>query len=215
MAKRIVFGLLILAAVTGVLCAQEAAPAAEAPEAEAPATQTDPAAQTVPAGQTAAGTAKTALSLDLFPLVKGIIWSDGDADNSLFALAPSLEYLIRPHFTIGAAVDLYFGEATNVGILYFGLAMHGRWYPLSSGMDKLFIDAGAGFNVFSYDGETGSEKGGFSGLTISLKAGYKLMLGPKFFFEPSLAFVYAKTPSLVSVPTPLGWQPGLSIGGTF
>jgi hypothetical protein len=190
MAKRIVLGLLVLAA--GVLGAQE-----------------------VPAGQTAAGAAKMAVSLDLFPLAKGIIWSDNDVDNSLFALVPGFEYLIRPHFTVGAEAGFYFGEASKTDIFYFGLAVHGRWYPLSPGLDKLFIDTGLGFNVFSLDGETDSKKGGFTGLTISLKAGYKLMFTSKFFLEPSMAFVYAKMPSSASVPTPFGWQPGLSIGGAF
>jgi hypothetical protein len=185
MAKRILLGLLVLAAVTGVLGAQEEAPAA-----------------------------KMAVSLDLSPLLKGIIWSDSDADNALFALAPNFEYLVRPHFTVGAAADLYFGEASDVDIFYFGLAAHGRWYPLSSGLDKLFIDAGLGFNVFAYDGETDPDKGGFAGITMSLEAGYKLMFTRNFFVEPSLAFVYAKTP-YAGAPTPLGWQPGLSIGGAF
>jgi hypothetical protein len=192
MAKRILLGLLILAAFSGVLCAQEA---------------------------------KMAISLDLFPLAKGIIWSDSDKKNSAIALAPGFEYLVRPHFTVGAAVDLCFGEvghtdnlgnAVGVDILYFGLAAHGRWYPQSTGLDKLFIDAGLGFNMFSLDGETDPDKGGFTGLTMSLKTGYKLMFTPNFFAEPSMAFVYAKTPSSVSVPvTPLGWQPSLSIGAAF
>ncbi|MDR3146789.1 MAG: autotransporter outer membrane beta-barrel domain-containing protein [Treponema sp.] len=191
MAKRIVVGLLVLAAVGGVLAAQEA-----------------------PEGQAATGTAKIAVGLDLFPLAKGIIWTDNDADNSLFALTPAFEYLVAPHFTVGAVVDLYFGQASDIDILYFGLAAHGRWYPLSSGPDKLFVDTGLGFNVFALDGETDSKKGGFAGLTMSLKAGYKLMLTSKFFIEPSMAFVYAKIPG-VGVRTPLGWQPGLSIGGAL
>jgi hypothetical protein len=186
MAKRIVLGLLVLAAVTGVLSAQEASE---------PVT--------------------VSASLDVFPLAKGIIWSDNDADNAMFALAPSFEYLIHPHFTVGGALDMYFGEASNISIFYFGLTVHGRWYPLSPGLDKLFLDAGLGFNAFSPDGETDSKKGSFAGFTMSLKAGYKLMFTPNFFVEPSMAFVYAKTPSVVSVPTPLGWQPGLSIGGAF
>jgi hypothetical protein len=184
MAKRIVLGLLILAAAAGVLGAQEAS-------------------------------GKIAISLDTFPLLKGIIWSDNDADNSLVALAPGFEYLVYPHFTVGAATDLYFGEAWDISFFYFGLAAHGRWYPLSSGLDKLFIDAGLGFNVFALDGETDPDEGGFSGLTASLKAGYKLMFTRNFFIEPSLAFVYAKITVVPYVPTPFGWQPGLSIGGSF
>jgi hypothetical protein len=188
MAKRIVLGLLVLAVVTGVLSAQEE--------------------------EAADGGAKLAVSLDLFPLVKGIIWSDVDDDDAMFALAPNFEYLIYPHFTVGAGMDLYFGKSSDVDIFYFGLTAHGRWYPLSSGLDKLFIGAGLGFNVFAYDGETDPDEGGFAGLTMSLKAGYKLMFTPNFFVEPSMAFVYAKTPG-GSAPTPLGWQPGLSIGGAF
>jgi hypothetical protein len=180
MAKRILLGLLILAAVSGVLCAQE----------------------------------KVSIGLDLFPLVKGIIWSDSDAKNSMFALAPGFEYSISSTLSIGAAADIYIGEATDVDVLYFGLAAHGRWYPQSN-QDRLFIDAGLGFNLFSRDGETDSDKGGFAGLTISLKTGYKLLLN-RLFIEPSIAFVYAKTPTSASVPiTPLGWQPGLSIGMAF
>jgi hypothetical protein len=185
MAKRILLGLLILAAVTGVVSAQ--------------------------------GTGRMAVSLDLFPLVKGIIWSDSDLDNSMFALAPGFEYLISPHYSIGAAADLYFGKARDLDVFYFGLAAHGRWYPQSTGLDKLFLDAGLGFNMFTVEGEAADTKhGGFTGLTLSLKMGYKLMFTPSFFAEPSMAFVYAKTPTSVSVPiTPLGWQPGLSIGVAF
>jgi hypothetical protein len=186
MAKRIVLGLLVLAAVTGVLSAQEAS---------AP--------------------AKISMSLDVFPLAKGIIWSDNDADNSMFALAPVFEYLVHPHFTVGGVMDLYFGEANDTSIFYFGLAAHGRWYPMSSGLDKLFLDAGLGFNVFAFDGETDPDEGGFAGLTISLKAGYKLMFTPNLFIEPSMAFVYAKIADVGSIPTPFGWQPGLSIGCAF
>jgi hypothetical protein len=183
MVKRIVLGLLVLAAATGVLGAQESG-------------------------------AKMAAGLDVFPLVKGIIWSDSKQDNSLFAFAPSFEYRVAPHYTVGAVVDLYIGEYSKVDVLYFGLTAHGRWYPLSTGLDKFFIDAGMGFNVFAFDGETDPDKGGFSGMTISLKAGYKLMFGSNFFLEPAMAFVYAKTPRVAS-PTPLGWQPALSAGAAF
>jgi hypothetical protein len=184
MAKRIVLGLLILAAAPGVLGAQESAE-------------------------------KGAVSLDVFPLGKGVIWSDSELDNSLLALVPNFEYLLRPHHSIGVAADIYFGKASEIDILYFGLAVHRRWYPLSSGTDKFFIDAGLGFNIFALDGETGSDKGGFTGITMSLKAGYKLMSNSRFFVEPSMAFVYAKIPNTASVPTPLGWQPGLSAGVAF
>jgi hypothetical protein len=40
------------------------------------------------------------------------------------------------------------------------------------------------------------------------------MFGSRFFVEPAMAFVYAKTPAQ-GAPTPLGWQPGLSVGAAF
>ncbi|MDR0553931.1 MAG: hypothetical protein LBG76_03930 [Treponema sp.] len=195
MTKRIVLGLLVMAAAAGFLGAQENA-------GEAPVEQ-------------AAGGAKIALSLDTFPLIKGVIWSDNDADNSQFALAPVLEFLVAPHFAVGAGADLYIGKVSDIDVFYLGLAVHGRWYPLSSGLDKLFIDAGLGFNLATVDGNDAKpEEGGMTGITASLKAGWKLMFGSRFFVEPSMAFIYAKTP-MGGYPTPVGWQAGLAIGLTF
>jgi hypothetical protein len=185
MAKKIVLGLLVLAAVTGFLGAQEAS-----------------------------SSAKISVGLDVFPMFKGFVWGDSDADDFMFALAPKVEFLVAPHFTAGGALDMYFGKVSDLSLFYFGLAAHGRWYPLSSGLDRLFLDAGLGFNILSVDGDTKAGRGGFAGLIMSLEAGYKLMLTRNFFLEPSLTFVYSKV-SIFSVPTPLGWQPGLSIGAAF
>jgi hypothetical protein len=171
------------------------------------------AAGSVSAQESSAG-GKLAVSLDAMPLFKGIIWSDNDADDGLFALSPSFEYLVAPHFSVGGTVDLWFGTASDIDIFYFGLAAQGRWYPLSGGLDKFFVGALLGFNMFSVDGEDpDAEHGGFAGLTIGLKAGWKIMFGSNVFVEPSMAYVYAKTGG--SVPTPLGWQPGLSVGAAF
>jgi hypothetical protein len=158
---------------------------------------------------------KMAAGLDTMPLFKGIIWTESDADNGLFALSPSFEYAVVPHFGVGGTVDLWFGENRNVDIFYFGISAHGRWYPLSEGLDKLFLDAGLGFNSFMRDGKTGSEHGSFAGLTAGLKAGWKLMFGQALFVEPSMAYVYSKVSSISEAPTPLGWQAGLSAGMAF
>jgi hypothetical protein len=171
------------------------------------------AAGSLSAQQKESAQAKMAVSLDAMPLFKGFIWSDTDADNFLFALSPSFEYRAAPHFTIGGTVDLWFGTASDISVFYFGLAGQGRWYPLSTGLDKLFIGANLGFNLFSMDGKAAkAEDGGFFGLTIALKAGWKLRFGSNFFVEPSMAYVYSK---VGEIPTPLGWQPGLNIGVTF
>jgi hypothetical protein len=167
----------------------------------------------ITAGLGAQQTKTIAVGLDAMPLFKGFIWTDSDKDNSLIDLSPSFEYGVAPHFSIGGTADLWFGELAKIDIFYLGLSLHGRWYPLSAGLDKLFLDAGLGFNSFSVDGETDSEHGGFTGLTVGLKAGWKLMLGQTFFMEPSMAYAYAKIRD--DVPTPLGWQAGLSLGVAF
>jgi hypothetical protein len=158
---------------------------------------------------------KLAVGLDTMPLFKGLIWSDSDADNSLFAISPSFEYLVAPHFSIGGIVDIWPGTGNDVDVFYFGFAAQGRWYPLSNGLDKLFVGAALGFNMLSVDGEDpDTEHGGFAGPTVSLRVGWKLLFGSHFFVEPSMGYVYSKV-SEFGGPTPLGWQPGLIIGGTF
>ena len=165
------------------------------------------------AGLTAAISAQNfAVGADSMTLLNGIVWSDGDQKNSLFALSPSFEYLLLPNFSVGAMMDLWFGKASDTDIFYFGLAAQGRWYPLSEGLDKLFVGTLLGFNVFSYNGETNSKAGGMAGLVTGLKAGWKLMFG-SLFVEPSMAFVYTKiATALLTVP---GWQAGLTIGAVF
>jgi hypothetical protein len=178
MTKRILLGLLILAAVSGFVGAQQ-----------------------------------MALSVDAMPLVKGIDWSDSDSKDSLFPLAVNFEYLISPRITVGVGADLYFGRSSDIDNFYLGLVAHGRYYGQSTGLDKFFIDAGLGFDMYTVDGKSARKKdGGYSGIVGSLKVGYKLLFG-NFFAEPSMAFVYAKAGG--AFPTPLGWQPGLSIGMAF
>jgi hypothetical protein len=159
---------------------------------------------------------KIAVGLDTMPLLKGIIWSDADADDGLFALSPSVEILMASRFSVGGTVDLWFGTASDISVFYFALAGQGRWYPLSTNLDKLFIGVNLGFSLLSVDGEAPkAEDGGFFGLTTGLKVGWKIKFGPRFFVEPSMAYVYAKTGFGSGVPTPLGWQPGLIAGVSF
>ena len=100
-----------------------------------------------------------AVMLDVAPLAKGIIASDSDTDTAIFGIAASYERLLAPHFTLGLRVDLYAGKVGNQEtaaynldgqrIVYFGLNAQGRVYPLSENLDKLFIEAGLGFNTLS------------------------------------------------------------------
>jgi hypothetical protein len=157
----------------------------------------------------AAGPAKNAVMLDLMPLFKGILMSDGDHDLIFVPFSLAYERQIAPHFSIGPELDLYFGKYGKP-YMYFSMAMFGRYYPMSPNMEKFFLGAVLGFNVQSIDGKTGNEYGGFAGPLLGLRAGYRLLLGKIFFVEPSMAYVYSK-----SADWALGWQGGLRLGVQF
>ena len=158
-----------------------------------------------------AGGKANAITLDLIPLLKGLLASDSDSDQSYFCISAGYERLIAPHFSLGAEVDLYLGEhGRDVDYLYMGVAAAGRYYPMSEYMEKFFIGASIGFNSQWIDGKSEARYGGFQGPLIGVKAGYKVLMGNAFFVEPSMSYNYAKfaSPGI----TPLGWQGGLRIG---
>ena len=165
----------------------------------------------------ASGASKNTITLDAIPLFKGFIASDSDADTFFFCMAFAYERLVAPHFSIGAELDIYPGSlGKDVGYMYFGMAAAGRFYPMSEQMEKFFIGANLGFNTQSIDGKSKPEDGGFTGLTIGLKAGYKLLMGKMFSVEPSMSYTYSKSGEVMGmVPLNLGWQGGLRIGIAF
>jgi len=163
----------------------------------------------------APGVRKNAITLDTIPLFKGIIASDNDSDTFFFCMAFSYERLVAPHFTFGVKLDLYPGSIYDVDYMYFGLAAAGRFYPMSEYMEKVFIGANLGFNTQSIDGKSKPENGGFTGLTVGLKAGYRILFNDRFFAEPAMSYTYSKSGSGGlggSTPLNLGWQAGLRIG---
>ena len=157
------------------------------------------------------------ITLDLVPLVKGFLATDNDADLSFFCVSAAYERLIAPHYSIGVEVDLYPGKILKLDYLYFGLAAALRFYPMSEYMEMFFIGASLGFNSQSIDSKSKKEDGGFQGLFISLKAGYRIHFTETFFFEPSMSYTYSKTNSVLFGMTPqsIGWQGGLRIGVSF
>ncbi|GHU51067.1 hypothetical protein FACS1894200_10910 [Spirochaetia bacterium] len=154
---------------------------------------------------------ENALSVDTIPLFSGFVASDIDANSFYFALSPAYEHLIKSEYSLGVRGDFIFGSAVkNVSVFYFGLSAHGRWYPLASGFEKLFLDVGLGFSTLSY-----GSGNGFSGLTIEMKAGWKHYMGPVY-MEPSLAYFIGKSDgSNYFTPIPTEWQPGLALGIVF
>jgi len=166
------------------------------------------------AQETASAEKKNAIALDMIPLFKGFIAGDSDAKTSFFCISAAYERLIAPHYSIGVELDLYPGKIWDVKYTYFGMALAGRFYPMSEGMEKFFIGTSLGFNTQRIDGESKREYGGFSGIFISMKTGYKIMLGDRFFIEPSMSYTYSKTNADLfgSTPQNIGWQAGLRLG---
>jgi len=158
---------------------------------------------------------KNAVVLDLFPLFKGFIATDTEENFLLIALSVAYERLLFPHFSVGADMDMYFMGFDGTPGFYFGLAAESRYYPMSVNMEKVFLGATLGFNLLSIDGKTNN--GGFIGMIVSLKAGYKLLLTKNLYVEPSISYVLSKSSiaSSFGVPTPLGWNGGLRVGFMF
>jgi hypothetical protein len=178
--------------------------------------QATPAAP-APAAAEAPKEKKNNLTLDLFPLVKGIIASDSDNKITYFSTFVGYERLVASHFSFCIDLDIIFGKWDSIDVTYFGGSVEGRYYTMSENFEKFFMGTTLGFSSLSVDGKTKPDEGGFTGMTTSLKAGYKLM-AKSFTIEPSMSYVLAKTGVSSfggSVPTPLGWQGGLRIGFTF
>jgi hypothetical protein len=163
-----------------------------------------------------AGGQKNALSLDLFQLFKGIIASDSDNDTSFFYASVNYERLVAPHFSIGAQLDLAPGKVSDIDYMYFGLSAIGRYYPMSENFEKFFLGVGLGFSSESIDVSGFDDT---TGLTVALRAGYKLITSKNIYIEPSMAYVLSKTSliSLMGGPSmvPLGWQGGFRFGFVF
>jgi hypothetical protein len=166
------------------------------------------------------GPRKNGVALDAFQLFKGFIVSDSNYDFSAFMFSFSYERLLVPHFSLGGDFDWYYLGFDGTSGFYFSMAAEGRYYPMSENFEKFFLGTTLGFNVLSLDGSTKPENGGFTGLIISLKTGYKLITAANIYLEPSLSYVLSKSSIaseffLVFLGTPLGWNGGLRIGFAF
>jgi hypothetical protein len=169
---------------------------------------------------------KNALSVDAAPLLRGFVTSSDDPDSDFFGIGAFYERLIGSRYSLGVQFNYFSGDydyGTSIDVNYLALSAHGRVYPLSQGLAKLYLDLGIGFNTIDVDLPNQKEEGG---MTFALKAGYKHFFNDFIFVEPSIAYVYAKTitdawPSIVSGPTkahdpsPFEWTPGLLIGVSF
>jgi hypothetical protein len=169
---------------------------------------------------------KNALSIDAVPLARGLVAAHDSPDIGFFGAGLFYERLFGSRYSLGGRLDFFAGEydnGTSIDISYFALSAHGRVYPLSQGLAKLYLDLGVGFNTIDIDMPNQKNEGG---LTFALKAGYKHFFNNAIFVEPSIAYVYAKRisdarPGIgsgldgVYDPSPFAWTPGLLIGVSF
>ena len=180
-------------------------------------------AQQKPAATAEASGKNNAVALDLFQLFKGFVASDTDRNFGVFILSAAYERLLVPHFSLGADLDMYFMGLHDKPGFYFSLAAEGRYYPQSVNFEKFFVGTTLGFNVLSLDGKTKSDEGGFFGLIVSLKTGYKVITSKNIYMEPSLGYVLSKSSAAggllalfgAGIPTPNGWNGGLRVGFAF
>jgi hypothetical protein len=236
MKKFLCFSILICLVFGTVFAQQRPANPPPAPAQPAKPATPPPAAPAKPAAANSSNEAKNALAIDVFQMLKGFVASDSDDKTFYFNNALSYERLIVPHFSIGGDMDIWFAKAYDIPVFYFSMAAEGRYYP-SANFDKFFLGTTLGFNLLSIDGEKAeSAYGGFFGLIISLKTGYKIVI-KNMYIEPSLAYVLSKTGGgggganiggilgiifgdgitipTFDVPTPWGWNPGLRFGFQF
>jgi len=147
-----------------------------------------------------------ALSLDTVPFFRGFIAS-GTSDTAvrfIFGLAEQFEWACTKNLGILQRLDVYQGPGSYS---YFGWGTHMRFYPLSNGLENLFLDAGITFQI-----ENGNTEG-FSMFAFSMKAGWKMFLGKTFFFEPALGYVYSKPG--ITIGKESGWQLAFPLGLAF
>jgi len=180
-----------------------------------------PAASGGGGGGSSAKVFKNSIGLDVVPFFAGLYtWEDESAYSYIkICLSFSYERLIVSHFSIGGNLDTWFGNynpdrGDDISDIYFAMAGEARYYPLAN-FDKLFFGADLGFNVYSVDGKTKEDRGGFVGLLFAVKTGYKVQTSKGFFMEPSLSYVFSESSIYPVSLTPGGWDVGLRLGFSF
>ena len=168
-----------------------------------------------PVAPTSSANKKNSIAFDEFVLFKGFTASGEELTVTSMSIA--YERFMAPHFSLGSNFDMYIGAIKGAPFMlwYFGFLSEGRYY-VDADFDKFFIGTTLGLNLLSADGVS-EKKGGFIGLTSSLKWGYKVVIFESSYVEPSMSWVVSKHGSHVgaAMPTPLGWQGGLRLGYSF
>jgi len=206
-----------IACVLVLACVITAGAFAQQKPTTAPAEPAKPAASSAPAAKVF----KNSIGMDVVPLIYGLYtWQDEDSYTYIkVCFSFSYERLLVPHFSIGGNLDTWFGNLNpthgdDKSDIYFALSGEGRYYPMAN-FDKLFFGTALGFNVYSVDGKTKKDRGGFVGLLFAVKTGYKVITSKGFYMEPSLSYTLSEGSSYPWHLLPGGWDAGLRLGFSF
>jgi hypothetical protein len=161
----------------------------------------------------AAKTNKNVAAVDVVPLFKGFAAWNSDDGTKPFGIAFSYERYLGSSFSAVGRFGFYAGKVQKNNMLFWEIDAHGRYYPLGSTFNKLFIDAGLGFNDLTCNNMSVDE---FRGLKFSLALGWKFVFVKRFVCEPRISYVIAKSSSDTAFSfTPVGWQIGFNTGVAF
>jgi len=177
-------------------------------------------AQAKPAAAPVEKSRKNSIGMDLVPLVRGFInWDERDNlyTYTEFRVSFSYERSVVPHFSIGGNFDTWFSKmdveyGKDHDSFYVAISGEGRYYPTAN-FDKFFVGTALGFNVYSVDGKSKEDDGGFAGLLFAVKTGYKVITSSGFYMEPSLSYVLSESTRTGDGPS--GWNVGMRLGFSF
>ena len=149
------------------------------------------------------------------PLLTGIL-NNGFGITLGYEIAPLKQLSIVNSVTfLQYYVDV---DNKNTDILTVGYSLLGRFYPLSSAVDKLFI--GVGFNYTFIHGEINENKNGNIWSPV-VELGWKFIFPLNFFAELSLGYKPKFSADVDTSkyspndPKPKGVEYGLSLGWAF
>jgi hypothetical protein len=121
---------------------------------------------------------KMGIIIDLFPMINGIT-SGG------IGLGIMYEHYLNSYFSVLGGINFY----TNFNeIIAYNILAHGRIYPLSTSIEKLYTDIGIGYRRRRSDYDDSSDN--IHSLTGIAKIGYKFKIGNNFILEPGFGVRY-------------------------
>jgi hypothetical protein len=158
---------------------------------------------------------KNVITMDIVPFFKSFAVWDSDTDTYPFGMAFNYERYLNGGFSALGRFGFYAGKVQKNNFFYWEMEAHGRYYFGGNAYNKLFIDAGLGYNDMICKKMSDYE---FQGFKFSLAIGWKFVFVKHLECEPLISYVIAKSDTDSKdhpVFTPVGWQIGFNMGTAF